>query len=120
MEITESFGIALAGARTVDFGCGTGLLTEQLVSAGAAVEAVDTSTEMLAVLDSKVAQHSWTTVGTGTEVPTTKQVFDLIVCSSVCSFLDDYPGTVADLVALLRPGGLFVQWDWERTGDDPH
>ena len=43
--------------------------------------------------------------------------FDLVVCSSVCAFLDDYPGTVNTLVQLLKPGGLFVQWDWEL---DPH
>ena len=119
-EITEGCGIALNGARVVDFGCGTGLLTEQLVSAGAAVDAVDTSPEMLRVLDRKIAQHGWTTVKTGTELPATGQVYDLIVCSSVCSFLDDYPGTAAHMVSLLRPGGLFVQWDWERTGDDDH
>ena len=39
--------------------------------------------------------------------------FDLVVCSSVCAFLDDYPGTVDTLVQLLKPAGLFVQWDWE-------
>ena len=39
--------------------------------------------------------------------------FDLVVCSSVCAFLDDYAGTASTLVRLLRPGGLFVQWDWE-------
>jgi len=37
-----------------------------------------------------------------------------VLCSSVCGFLDDYPATLRRLVALLRPGGLFVQWDWER------
>jgi len=26
---------------------------------------------------------------------------------------------VQDLVSRLRPGGIFVQWDWERTGDNP-
>ena len=39
--------------------------------------------------------------------------FDLVVCSSVCAFLDDYPGTIDTLVQLLKPAGLFVQWDWE-------
>jgi len=39
--------------------------------------------------------------------------FDLVVCSSVCGFLDDYPGAVALLANSLRSGGLLVQWDWE-------
>ena len=47
--------------------------------------------------------------------------FDFVVCSSVCAFLDDYAGTVNTLVQLLKPGGIFVQWDWELdpTAQDP-
>jgi 2-polyprenyl-3-methyl-5-hydroxy-6-metoxy-1,4-benzoquinol methylase len=111
-------GVTLDGSRVIDFGCGTGLLTEQLVSAGAAVYAVDTSPGMLSVLAAKVAQNHWTSVTTSAELPAVAPDYDLIACSSVCSFLDDYPGTVTGLVSFLRPGGIFVQWDWERTTDD--
>ena len=44
--------------------------------------------------------------------------FDIVVCSSVCAFLDDHHGTVKTLVGLLKPGGLFVQWDWELNPQD--
>ncbi len=56
------------------------------------------------------------------EIPQTPATYDLVVCSSVCGFLDDYPGTAAELVSLLRPGGLFVQWDWEAdpAAAEPH
>jgi len=80
---------------------------------------VDTSSAMLAVLDAKVAQHDWTNVRSSAELPVAPSTYELIVCSSVCSFLDDYPRTVRDLVSRLRPGGIFVQWDWERNGDHP-
>ncbi len=120
LELMEEGGLTLVGAHVLDFGCGTGLLTEQLVATGATVHAVDTSPAMLDVLKSKVVERQWTGVITSAEPPVTAQEFDLIVCSSVCSFLDDYPGTVNDLVSLLRPGGLFVQWDWERSGEDSH
>ena len=115
-------GVLLAGASVLDFGCGTGLLTERLVADGAAVTAVDTSAAMLAVVQSKVVEYGWTTVTTSVELPESTSRFDLIVCSSVCSFLDDYPGMVATLAGLLAPGGLFVQWDWEfdETDGDPH
>ena len=43
--------------------------------------------------------------------------FDVVVCSSVCAFLNDYAMTAETLVRLLRPGGLFVQWDWELDPD---
>jgi 2-polyprenyl-3-methyl-5-hydroxy-6-metoxy-1,4-benzoquinol methylase len=112
--------MTIEGAHVLDFGCGTGLLTERMVTEGALVHAVDTSTAMLAVLDEKSRRHGWTSVTTSTEIPAVVQPLDVIVCSSVCSFLDDYPSAVVDLVARLRPGGLFVQWDWERIDDDEH
>lgn len=118
--MTEGAGIAIDGSAVIDFGCGTGLLTEQLVGAGASVEAVDTSAAMLAVLDAKIVERNWATVRTGTNIPSGGSTFDLVVCSSVCSFLDDYPGTLNELVGCLRPGGLFIQWDWERSADDSH
>jgi RimJ/RimL family protein N-acetyltransferase len=119
-RILHDAEVALDDARVIDFGCGTGLLTERLVAAGATVEAVDTSTAMLAGVDSKSAEHGWTGVRTSTSLPDEYEVFDLVVCSSVCSFLDDYPSTVHELVARLREGGLFVQWDWERTDENSH
>jgi RimJ/RimL family protein N-acetyltransferase len=119
-DVGQGAGIALDGAEVIDFGCGTGLLTERLVAAGATVEAVDTSTAMLDVLDSKIVERHWASVRTGTALPLEGFTFDLVVCSSVCSFLDDYPGTIGELVTRLRAGGLFVQWDWERADEDSH
>ena len=111
----------LDGMRVLDFGCGTGLLTEQLVTAGAShIDAIDTSPAMLTVLDTKVNSQGWNTVATSQMMPTGSGSFDLVVCSSVLAFVDDYPGTVSGLVAMLKPGGTFVQWDWERVDDDPH
>jgi hypothetical protein len=56
------------------------------------------------------------------ELPEPPATYDLVVCSSVCGFLDDYAGTVAALTSMLRPGGLFVQWDWEAdpSAAEPH
>lgn len=122
LSILEVMGISLSASRALDFGCGTGLLTERLVEHGCSVTAVDTSTEMLHVLDAKITARGWTNVHTTAEVPSSPSTFDLVVCSSVCSFLDDYPETTATLVDLLRPGGVFVQWDWEldEADDEPH
>ncbi len=120
-EVLAGAQLTLQGAGVIDFGCGTGLLTEQLVEAGAErVIAVDTSPAMLAVLDAKVLDRGWTGVATSSGLPDVDIGCDLIVCSSVCAFLDDYPGAVVELVDRLRPGGLFVQWDWERAKGDEH
>jgi len=116
--ILERHAVRLDGAHVCDFGCGTGLLTERLVDAGATVDAIDPSTAMLDVLRSKVEHRSLAGVTVMHDVREWSGEYDLVVCSSVCSFVPDYPATVAELVGRLRSGGVFVQWDWERSPDD--
>jgi len=117
-RIAGASGMLLDGARVIDFGCGTGVLTERLVAAGAEVVAIDSSPAMLSAVDRKVAEQGWTTVRTSTGLTVADERFDLVVCSSVCGFLDDYPAVARDLSSTLRPGGVFVQWDWERIDGD--
>ncbi len=107
-----AFSLKLTGARVCDFGCGTGLLTERLAERVARVDAVDSSGAMLAVLADKIERQRWADVRAHAALPA-DETYDLVVCSSVCAFLEDYPGTVEELVCRLRPGGAFVQWDWE-------
>ncbi|MCB0918042.1 MAG: class I SAM-dependent methyltransferase [Actinobacteria bacterium] len=105
---------SLPGSRVLDFGCGTGLLTEHLASAGATVHAFDTSVGMLEVLERKATAGALPGATILGDIPDVGDTYDMVVCSSVCAFLDDYPGAVRDLVGTLREGGLLVQWDWER------
>ena len=114
LTMLEAGGRRLDGRRVLDFGCGTGLLTERLADRCASIDAVDTSPAMLDVLGAKARRRGWANVRPGAVVGSQPDAYDLIVCSSVCAFLDDYPETVAQLTSLLAPGGVFVQWDWER------
>ncbi|MGI9579323.1 MAG: class I SAM-dependent DNA methyltransferase, partial [Microthrixaceae bacterium] len=109
----RSRGLVVGGDRALDFGCGTGLLAEHLREKYSLLDALDTSSGMRAVVEQKAALAGWTDVRVLESLPTAGERYDLIVCSSVCAFLDDYPETVADLSARLVPGGMFVQWDWE-------
>ena len=102
-------GVALDGARICDFGCGTGLLTQRLAPAAASIDAIDISKGMLQVLRDKAAAQGWQHVATHEGIAETPEAYDAVVCSSVCAFVDDYPGTVQKLAQALRPGGLFVQ-----------
>jgi 2-polyprenyl-3-methyl-5-hydroxy-6-metoxy-1,4-benzoquinol methylase len=111
--------IPLRGTRVLDFGCGTGLLTERLATICAGIDATDASPAMLAVLRGKIARAGWGHVRALDDVGDAAGPYDLIVASSVCAFLDDYPGTVRALARLLGPRGVFIQWDWEREEDDP-
>jgi len=119
-KVVGALGLELTGAKVLDFGCGTGLLTERLLDAGAIVDAVDTSHAMLNVVKSKIVEHQWTTVTPASELAENHGDYDLVVCSSVCGFLDDYSASVKDLVSRLTTGGCFVQWDWERVDAESH
>ena len=50
----------LSGLRVMDFGCGTGLLAEQIAKQASSVLAVDTSAKMIEVLNNKnMQQKRW-------------------------------------------------------------
>ena len=111
----------LAQGRVLDFGCGTGLLAEKFAPLCRQVVAIDPSAAMIDVLKAKIAGRGFEnitalpiTVDADSAVaePALAEPFDLIVASSVCSFLPDYEATLQTLTTLLGPGGVFVQWDW--------
>jgi len=117
----------LDGLRVLDFGCGTGLLSELLAPRCQAVVGLDASPGMISGLRQKIEAHGWTHVtafcGTLDEAlesdgAVSQANFDLVVCSSVCAFVPDYPGTLASLVGLLNPKGVFVQFDWDGDNLD--
>jgi len=109
--------VNVENSNLLDFGCGTGLLTEKLSPVANHIVALDTSSKMLAVLTGK----NFPNVTTITE-PLSAQLiaenqslnngFDVIVASSVCGFLSDYEATLSLLKSVLNPLGTFVQWDW--------
>lgn len=111
----------LRKSRVLDFGCGTGLLTEKLAPRCGQIVSVDTSARMVEVLRKKILDagtKNVTALQTGVnrdsigEFPQLAGKFDLIVASSVCAFLADYEATLGDLCFVTNPGGFFVQWDW--------
>ena len=115
-------GVDLEGSTVCDFGCGTGLLTERLAGLCTRIDAIDTSPAMLTELRTKVERHGWSHVRLLDHLPEEPQGYDVVACSSVLAFVDDYPAVARTLASHLRPGGLFVQWDWELdpSDDEPH
>ena len=111
----------LADGRVLDFGCGTGLLSEKLAPLCRNVVAVDTSSKMIAVLQRKIVDKGIENVTTLQSAIDSASIerhsaltekFDLIVASSVCNFLEDYEASLRCLCSMMRPGAYFVQWDW--------
>ena len=111
-------------ARVLDFGCGTGLLTERLAADFGHVIAVDSSAAMIEVVRQKCAKN-----GLDNVLPLHVSIdaealalhgnalrdFDLVVASSVCSFLPDFGQTLRDIVSVMSRRGVFAQWDWASS-----
>ncbi len=109
--------------RVLDFGCGTGLLAGKIARHVHELVAVDSSEKMIAVLKGKNLRNVVAVHGDilddgyrfdGNLLPR----FDLIYASSVCGFLPDYENAVTTLTRMLKPGGHFVQWDWQASDDE--
>ncbi len=111
----------LSHSRVLDFGCGTGLLTEKLAEKCGQVIALDSSPSMIEVLEQKIEASGANNISTLVATVDNQSIanqpllsagFDMVVASSVCSFLADYEATLCAIASLLKPGGWFVQWDW--------
>jgi predicted TPR repeat methyltransferase len=116
--------VAPNNLNILDFGCGTGCLTDRLAAQARSIVALDTSLAMLAVLERKGLPNVETlgvelTSKAVAKHPILQSPFDLIVASSVCGFLPDYEGSLALLTSLLAPGGWFIQWDWVAAQGEP-
>ncbi len=114
-EVKKAYSVK--GKRIFDFGCGTGLLSEALAPEADLIVALDGSPRMIDVLKQKNLPNVEPIASFLSEelIQTSalfSEKFDMIVASSVCSFLPDYEGTAVLFSKLLAPDGVFIQWDW--------
>jgi len=115
--------IDLKGAHILDFGCGTGLLSQKLSPIAKDIVALDSSEAMIEQLDKKELHNvepvvDMLTRGLVAMHPAFRNQFDTVVASSVCSFIPNY-SDVADIVySLVDEGGYFIHWDWLSDKDE--
>ena len=115
--------VNLSDLDVLDFGCGTGLLTEKISPHASKVVALDSSSKMISVLTNKTLPNVTTFSEQLSEDLINKNTslhnrFDLIVASSVFGFLPDYESTLTLLKSLLVPDGVLIQWDWLSPSED--
>ncbi|GAA3578353.1 class I SAM-dependent DNA methyltransferase [Marinobacter xestospongiae] len=109
--------------RILDFGCGTGLLSERLSSSAKSIVALDPSPNMASALKNKGLSNVSTIASELNQNlihsnDLLKQDFDLIVASSSLAFVTDYPATLKLLKQLLKVDGHLLQWDWLKDESD--
>lgn len=109
--------INLEGLNVLDFGCGTGLLTEQISPLANKILALDSSKKMVSILNNKKLPNVTTLSEPLSEDSINKNTalqdkFNLIVASSVFGFIPEYESTLILLKSILAPDGILIQWDW--------
>jgi SAM-dependent methyltransferase len=92
----------------LDFGCGTGRLSEWLVRHGARVTGVDATPEMVEVARIRVPEARFYAIENAT-VPLPADTFDLVVTAYVLQYyVHDGRAVLLELARVLRPGGRIV------------
>ena len=107
---------ALAGLSALDVGCGAGLVTEPLARMGAATTGIDAAPDNVAVarLHGAGLAIDYRCCGIE-ELVAGRASFDLVTCLEVIEHVADRAGFVANLAAVLAPGGLLVMSTPNRT-----
>ena len=114
--VTRLIG-AVAGARVVDVGCGTGRHALLMAEAGAEVTGVDFSTGMLDVLRAKLGEPARGRLrlvehDLRAGLPFADASFDLALSCLVLEHLPDLAGMFAELRRVCAPGGRVIVADF--------
>lgn len=109
--------VDLSGLNILDFGCGTGNLTEKMAVKADKVLAIDSSAKMISILKNKNIKNIQALKSDLSQGDILEK-FDLITASSVFGFVPDFAASLKILKNLLKPNGTVVQWDWLGTGQD--
>ncbi len=93
--------------KVLDVGAGTGRLSLRLSKEGAQVTALDTSPEMLLILNQK-NKNIETVVGDAESLPFADSSFDVVVASFLIVHLKNLDSFFNEVYRVLKDGGIFL------------
>jgi SAM-dependent methyltransferase len=108
-----------SGLRWIDVGCGGGAFTELLVQrcAPAQMQGIDPSEAQLAFARARPgAVGAIFLQGDALALPFESGQFDAVVMALVIFFVPDPAKGVAEMVRVVRPGGLIAAYAWDMLG----
>jgi len=106
------------GKRTLDVGCGGGVLAEEFARWGCAVTGVDPSAPSLETARAHAMRMGLSIdyrVGSGERLPFDTGTFDIVYCCDVLEHVDDPDRVIGEVARVLKDGGVFCYDTINRT-----
>jgi 2-polyprenyl-6-hydroxyphenyl methylase/3-demethylubiquinone-9 3-methyltransferase len=100
-----------AGKSVLDLGCAGGFMAEALDDRGADVTGIDPAAEAIAAARDHARDAGRSIrydTGTGEALPYGDASFDAVVCVDVLEHVSDLNKVLAEVVRVLKPGGVFA------------
>jgi ubiquinone/menaquinone biosynthesis C-methylase UbiE len=107
------------GLRWIDVGCGNGAFTELIVErcAPAEVQGIDPSEGQLAFARTRpAARKAEFRLGDAMALPFPTKSFDAAIMALVLVFVPEPAKGVAEMVRVVRPGGIVAAYMWDMPG----
>ncbi|MEM9854582.1 MAG: bifunctional 2-polyprenyl-6-hydroxyphenol methylase/3-demethylubiquinol 3-O-methyltransferase UbiG [Pseudomonadota bacterium] len=99
------------GKDVLDLGCAGGFMAEAITLRGAQVTGIDPAAQAIEAAQARAAQMDQTIrydVGVGEALPYDDAAFDAVVCVDVLEHVADLDQVLAEVLRVLRPGGVFL------------
>jgi ubiquinone/menaquinone biosynthesis C-methylase UbiE len=97
------------GERILDVGCGTGIFTQDVISAGSRVVGLDFSSPMLQRAGRKFKRRPFYMIqGDLRDLPFGDNRFDKVVSVTAIEFIEDGRSAVGEVFRVTKPGGIIV------------
>jgi len=107
------------GSQWLDVGCGTGALTDTIIRDAhpARVVGIDPSEGFLEVARAQVRDpRARFEIGDAQRLVFAAGTYDAAASGLVLNFVPDIPGAIAEMVRVVRPGGVVACYVWDYAG----
>ena len=106
------------GKKTLDVGCGGGLLAEEFARLGCNVTGIDPSEPSIAVARAHATQEGLAIeyfTGVGESLQFADASFDIVYCCDVLEHVNDLGAVIAEIARVLKKDGFFFYDTINRT-----